>query len=101
MLVHEKQRSTVVVKLSGELDHKRAEQIRPELDELISDPSVKRLVFDLDELSFMDSSGIGMVIGRYKLMARRGGRVAVRCTNRRIDRIFEMAGLYQIIEKLA
>ncbi len=101
MLNHEKQKSTVVVRLSGELDHSYAERIRAELDELIADPSVKRLVLDLNELNFMDSSGIGMIIGRYKTMARRGGRVCVRCTNRRIDRIFEMAGLYQIIEKLA
>lgn len=101
MLVHEKQRSTVTVKLQGELDHSYADRIRPELDELIADPGVKKLIFDLSDLSFMDSSGIGMIIGRYKQLARRGGRVAVRCSNRRIDLIFEMAGLYQIIEKLA
>ncbi|MDL2206812.1 anti-sigma factor antagonist [Eubacteriales bacterium OttesenSCG-928-N13] len=101
MLTHERQRATVEIKLTGELDHNYANQIRPQLDDLISDPTIKRLVFDLDELHFMDSSGIGMIIGRYKLMARRGGRVAVRCGNRQIDRIFEMAGLYQIIEKLA
>ena len=100
-MVHERQRSTVVVKLDGELDHSYADGIRAELDELISDPAIKKLVFDLSGLSFMDSSGIGMIIGRYRQMARRGGRVAVRCTSKRIDKIFEMAGLYQIIDKLA
>ncbi len=100
-MVYKKQRGTIVVKLTGELDHMNAERIRPQLDELISDPKISRLVLDLNELSFMDSSGIGMIIGRYKLMSRRGGHVAVRCENRRIDKIFEMAGLYQIIEKLA
>ena len=101
MLVYEKKRSTVTIKLSGELDHRYVELIRAELDALVSDPGVKRLVFDMGRLSFMDSSGIGMIIGRYKQMARRGGKVAVRCENRRIDTIFEMAGLYQIIDKLA
>ena len=101
MLIHERQRSTMLVKLSGELDHNYADRIRAELDDLIADPSIKKLVFDMSALSFMDSSGIGMIIGRYKLMARRGGRVAVKCGNRRIDKIFEMAGLYQIIDKLA
>lgn len=49
----------------------------------------------------MDSSGIGMLIGRYKRMKRRGGSVAVTGAEGRIDRIFTMAGLYQIIDKLA
>lgn len=101
MLIHEKQRGTVVVRLTGELDHKCASMLRGELDELISDPKVKKLVFDLSELDFMDSSGIGMIIGRYKVMARRGGCVEVKGASRRVDRIFEMAGLYQIVKKMA
>ena len=49
----------------------------------------------------MDSSGIGLVIGRYKALARRGGRVSVAGATPRVDKIFSMAGLYSIIEKLA
>ncbi len=101
MVAHEKKRGEVVVRLSGELDHALAERIRPELDELIDDTRVKRLVFDLRGLSFMDSSGIGMILGRYRTMVRRGGTVAVKCDKGHIDRIFEMAGLYQLIQKLA
>ena len=101
MLTHEKQRNALTVKLTGELDHSSARQIREELDELISDPSIKRLIFDMKELCFMDSSGIGVILGRYKTMVKRGGTVAVRTGNSHVDRIFEMTGLYQIIEKLA
>ena len=101
MINHERRRGAVVVALTGDLDHRRADQIRPELDELLKDPKIKELVFDLTGLSFMDSSGIGMVLGRYKLMARRGGSVSVRCQNQQIDRGFELAGLYQIVKKLA
>ena len=79
----------------------RLSQVRAELDELILDPGVRRLVFDLNGLEFMDSSGIGLIIGRYKLMARRGGSVAVRGPGRRVDRIFQMSGLYQLVERLA
>ena len=75
--------------------------MRAELDELILDPGVRRLVFDLNGLEFMDSSGIGLIIGRYKLMARRGGSVAVRGPGRRVDQIFQMSGLYQLVERLA
>ena len=101
MLDYDKRDGTVCVRLSGELDHRRAEEIRPELDRLIADPSVRRLVFDFSGLEFMDSSGIGMLIGRYKLISGRGGSVAVMPGGRRVERMMELSGLYQIIEKLA
>ena len=73
MLSYEKHRDRLTVRLAGELDHERVGPIRAELDALIADPRVKHLVFDLTGVSFMDSSGIGLVIGRYKALARRGG----------------------------
>ena len=101
MLCYEKNRNTLTIRLIGELDHSMAAQIRAEVDELVSDSKVRRLIFDLIDLHFMDSSGIGLIIGRYKLMARRGGSVAVSGPGAHIDRIFEMAGLYQLVERLA
>ena len=101
MLCYEITRSALVVRLSGELDHSEAERIRGELDDLIRRNDARRLVFDLRELRFMDSSGIGLIIGRYKLMRRRGGSVAVFGSDARIDRIFEMAGLYQLVDRMA
>lgn len=101
MFFYEKRKNTLTVRLTGELDHNVAAGIRAELDELILDPRVRRLVFDLNELEFMDSSGIGLIIGRYKLMSRRGGTVAVSCGHGNVDRIFAMAGLYQLVERLA
>jgi len=101
MLLYEKKRNTLTVRLTGELDHNVAAGIRAEVDELILDPRIRRLVFDLDGLEFMDSSGIGLIIGRYKLMSRRGGSVAVSCPGGKVDQIFQMAGLYQLVERLA
>lgn len=101
MLTHEKQRGTIIVHLTGDLDHNTTAQIREELDQLIAAPDVRRLVFDLSNLGFMDSSGIGMMIGRYKTMMRRGGSVAVRPGGGQVDRMMELSGLYQIIERLA
>ncbi len=92
-------RDTVTVRLDGELDHFGAERVRASMDVLIADPSVKRLVVDLSGLSFMDSSGIGVLLGRYRTLARRGGSLAVRGVSPQIDRIFKMSGLYQVIEK--
>ena len=101
MLDYEKTRQTLTVRLSEDLDHSAAARLRPELDALLKDPSIHRLVLDLKQLRFMDSSGIGLIIGRYKLMARRGGTVAVSCPGGRVDQIFEMSGLYQLVERLA
>jgi len=101
MLLYDKNRTTLTVRLTGELDHSAAARIRSELDGLIAGSNVRKLVFDLSDLEFMDSSGIGLIIGRYKLMVKRAGTVAVTCPCTRIDRIFEMSGLYQLVERLA
>ena len=101
MLCYENRKNTLTVRLAGELDHSAATSIRRELDALILQTGAKKLVFDLKALDFMDSSGIGLIIGRYKLMAQRGGSVAVRSPGARIDKIFRMAGLYQLVERLA
>lgn len=92
-------KDTVTVQLEGELDHCSADRVRASLDALIADPAVMRLVIDLKKLTFMDSSGIGVIIGRYRTLSRRGGTVAVRGASPQIDRIFQMSGLYRIVEK--
>lgn len=101
MLDYEIQRQTLTVRLRDELDHRAATLLRGELDELLRDAGIRRLVFDLRKLNFMDSSGVGFIIGRYKLMARRGGSVAVKNADGRMDRIFRMSGLYEIVERMA
>lgn len=101
MLFYERKGNALVARLSGELDHSAATRLRGELDALIDETGVTRLLLDVSALEFMDSSGIGLVIGRYKRMARRGGSVAVIGSNARIDRIFNMAGLYSLVERMA
>lgn len=101
MLLYEKNRNTLTVRLVGDLDHREAARLRSELDGLIEQTNAKRLVFDMNDLVFMDSSGIGFIIGRYKLMSKRSGTVAITGPDARIDRIFEMSGIYQIVERLA
>ena len=91
---------TLTVYLSGELDHHSASQIRQELDALIRDSRARKLVLDLSSLTFMDSSGIGVILGRYNQMARRGGSLAVRKPSSQINRIFDLSGVYQIVERL-
>jgi len=101
MFSYELKRGTLTVWLSGELDHRMAARVRDEIDGLIDDARVRRLVFDASGLEFMDSSGIGLIIGRYKRISRRGGSVAVASPGRRIDQLFRMSGVYQVVERLA
>lgn len=91
---------TMVFRLVGELDEHSAEFVRRRLDAAISDNSFDAVLFDLSRLSFMDSTGIGVVIGRYKLIRKENKPVYVRNPSPTVDKIFKMSGLYEIITKL-
>lgn len=90
----------LVAALNGELDHCCAQQIRRELDGLIADPAVRHLILDFTGLTFMDSSGIGVLLGRYRLLRERGGTVSVIHMNDQVGRIFTMSGLGRVIHQL-
>jgi len=89
----------LIVRLDGELDHHTAEEMRKEIDKEIDKNNCKNVIFDLASVNFMDSSGIGVVIGRYKKVSKRGGQVAVVNVNSRVERIFKMSGLFNIVQK--
>ena len=93
----ERRKDTVIAHLGGELDHCSAERVRLELDRLIEDRAVKCLVLDMRGMTFMDSSGIGLILGRYRDMSQRGGSVAVRNMSPQVKRIFLMSGMNQVI----
>lgn len=95
---HERNRDYLVVYLTGELDHHSASMIRREMDRLLEDVRVRTLVIDMGDMAFMDSSGIGVILGRYRTMASRGGRVCVRGMNRQVRRVFNLSGMGQIME---
>ena len=99
MLKYEKGLRSVKAALQGELDHQSAARVRQELDELIADEGITTLTLDVSGLTFMDSSGIGVILGRYRLMQKRGGRVRLVGGNPRVDRILEVAGINTIVER--
>lgn len=94
--VKEKTDSVTVV-LAGELDHCTASQIRRQLDEILEDPGVTHLCLDLAELSFMDSSGIGVLLGRLRLLQQRGGSLSVKNMRPPIEKLFRLTGLQRVI----
>lgn len=90
--------TTLVIKLEGELDHHSAAELKEEADRAISMRNIVNLVLDFDGVTFMDSSGIGVIIGRYKQIKARGGRVMIIRVKPHVDKILEISGLKQIME---
>lgn len=90
----------LLVGLDGELDHFCAQSIRRELDSQIADPSIRQLILDFSNLTFMDSSGIGVILGRYRILRERGGTVSVIHMNEHISRIFHISGMGKVIRAL-
>lgn len=88
---------TLVVNLDGDLDHHLSQLIRIPIDEKIDKNGIDAVVFDFKNTGFMDSSGIGLIMGRYKLLSRKGGKVFVTNVSPAIKRIFEISGLYKIV----
>lgn len=89
---------SLVVKLDGDLDHHLANIIRIPIDQKIDDAAIKTVVFDFANVGFMDSSGIGLIMGRYKLISRKGGKIRAVNLSPAIRRIFEISGLFKIVE---
>ena len=83
-----------------ELDHHCAKQLKEEADLLIDAYHVKSLIFDFSHTEFMDSSGIGVLIGRSRNLSFAGGRVLAVNLNPRVERIFRLSGLNRIITVL-
>jgi len=88
--------STVTVYLTGELDHHGAAPLREQVDDIISARRPKRLVLDFGGVSFMDSSGIGFVMGRYKRLTAYGGVLRVQSATPRMERVMRLAGLERL-----
>ena len=94
-----KRGSTLYATLSGELDQHSAGDVRQKLNALLEDKHVKRIEYDLAGVTFMDSSGIGVILGRYRTLAARGGSMDVLNASRSIERILRMSGVYKLCTK--
>lgn len=87
---------TVFTRFKGELDEMTVTDIRSKLCEILNKYDVKNIVFNLHDLDFMDSSGIGMIIGRYNQVKEKKGKIILCDLNSNIERIIVMSGLLKI-----
>lgn len=97
-LIVEKHKNNLVVQFKGELDHHTTESSRQKIDQQYSDHRIKNIVFDLRGLTFMDSSGIGLIMGRYKNSMEKGGKLVLVSQNSYVDKILKMSGLLKIVD---
>ncbi len=89
----------LIIKLTGELDERSGAFVRMTLDSITDSASVKRIRIDMSDLSFMDSTGIGVLIGRYKRLKARGIPIILQSPTPTVDRVLGLSGIYNIMIK--
>ena len=87
----------LVARFSGEIDHHSAGEIKDAVDKYYSQSGRRHIIMDFGDVTFMDSSGIGMIIGRYKKAGINGGKVYAVGLSPVVGRIFDISGLRKII----
>ncbi len=95
----ERKGSCVMAKLSGEIDHHAAKSVREAIDSELDRGNVCELVLDFADVSFMDSSGLGVIFGRYNKLLAQGGSLKLKRVPKRIERILRMAGVYTLVDR--
>ena len=86
------------IKLRGEIDHHNAVTIRGAVDEILRSSRPTQLVIDMSAVDFMDSSGLGLIMGRYAIMKELGGRLLVSDPSPATEKIMKLAGMERIVK---
>ncbi len=87
----------LVASLQGELDDHSADAVRKALDRELDAMSPPRLVLDLEGVTFMDSSGLGVILGRYRKISERGGQMRIASVPAQIHKLFAISGLHKVM----
>lgn len=90
-------RNVLIVRLHGELDHHTADKVRFQMEDAIMRGDSSDVILSLKGLEFMDSSGLGVILGRYKLLKNKGGKMVVCDVSPALHRLFELSGLFKIM----
>ncbi|MHB1126829.1 MAG: anti-sigma F factor antagonist [Bacillota bacterium] len=92
------QKHTLVARVKGELDLVVAERFREELEGHLNSQQARHLVLDLGGVSFIDSSGLGVILGRYKRISQNGGQMAMINVQPQVYRVLELSGITRLIK---
>ena len=98
MKIHfSKKENILSIAMEGEIDHHSAAELRTRIDDYIKGSNTKYIVMNFSKVGFMDSSGIGMVMGRYKNIKRVGGELCIISVNNAVKRILDMSGIASVV----
>ena len=97
-IIYEVSGDILIADLCGELDHHAAEKVRRDVDDMLLLYGSRCLIFDFRNVTFMDSAGIGVILGRYRKLQPEGGQVAITACGAKIRSILNMAGVFSIIK---
>ena len=87
----------LILKIEEEIDEHTTEKLRRKIDNEITRFLPRKVIFDFSNVSFMDSAGIGMLLGRYKVIKMLGGQLELMNVNRQVEKVFEISGILKII----
>lgn len=88
----------LLASFKGELDHHSSKEAREKIDKVYVDKNLNNIILDLRELTFMDSSGIGLIMGRFKNTKKNNKKLIIVNDNSYVERIIKMAGLLKLVE---
>lgn len=92
-------RNFLIIHITGELDHHMADAIRLQSDAYLEGTRIRHVIFDFQNATFMDSSGVGVIMGRYRQVSRMGGSIYVVNANKTIQRILKISGLHKLVKQ--
>ena len=97
-IIYTSENEETTVKLSGEVDHHGAKSARERIDSIIREESPQTLIMDMSSVTFCDSSGLGLIMGRYKKMNELGGSLLIKKPTEAVEKIIRISGLDRLIK---
>lgn len=94
----EEKSNVLIAHMTGELDHHSAEEVRNKIDNILDMDKINKLIMDFSGVTFMDSSGIGVVIGRYRKLLMKKGQISITNLCDSVKKVFELSGMFKIIK---
>ncbi len=87
----------LITRLYGELDMNTVPNFKKKLQNLMETKNVSNIIIDLDNINFIDSTGIGAILGRYRAIKKKNGELILVGANRRVKKIFKLSGIFDLI----
>lgn len=91
-LKFKRKNKTLIILIAGEIDHHSSKELRSKTESALEQMGGRNIIFGFQEVTFMDSAGIGVMIGRYKQVQSLGGRIAIACPNEKIEEMIQLSG---------